>query len=90
MSVSLDEPGTASAPPGEVPEELFIVADGTSPLRSELYGLERLEAHARRLATACELAPLERRSSPLLKAFAANEQSLVRAHRRIVETQVPP
>ena len=55
------------------------------PIRAELYGLDRLEGHARRLAIACALASTARAASPLLRRFEENGRVLVRAHRQIVE-----
>ncbi|MDR3621262.1 MAG: glucoamylase family protein [Paludisphaera borealis] len=50
------------------------------PIRGELLGLDRLERQARRLATACTLAPARRAASPLLKRFADNAKVLRRVH----------
>ena len=57
---------------------------GEAPIRGELYGIEHLEEHARRLASACRLAPPSRQASPLLKRFAESGEALAKAHREIL------
>lgn len=59
------------------------------PIRAELLGLERLEATARRLASACALAPRRRVNSPLLKRFMENRRVLIRARREILRHDRP-
>ncbi len=89
MSVSLK--GSA-APMGSASEPIagpFVDPEGKEPIRGELFGLERLEAHARQLAAACALAPARRAASPLLRRFAENERALVRTHGRIVGDDDP-
>src|SRR5438270_10266062 len=56
---------------------------GEHPLRGELLGVERLEAHARRLAeeTPAAVTP----GKPLLRRFARIGRDLVRAHNLISE-----
>ena len=56
---------------------------GDVPIRGELFGVERLEELAARLAESCGLAPRRRLGSPLLGRFAENERFLQRVHRRI-------
>lgn len=88
MSIAIDElspptPSTSSiAPP---PPSPFLDPEGTEPIRAELFGLERLEAHGRSLAECCVLAARSRANSPLLSRFAENGRILVRAHQRILE-----
>jgi cyclic beta-1,2-glucan synthetase len=74
-------PAAAAADPFA---HLLIDPNSPGPIRAELFGLERLEEHARRLASACRLAPSGRASSPLLRRFAEDGKILARAHQRIV------
>ena len=87
MSLSLGRPDIPTAPPDETTEEFVIAPNGTSPLRSNLYGLEPL---GRPMPAENGCLPgrslFERKSSPLLRSFAANERSLVHAHGRISQT----
>jgi cyclic beta-1,2-glucan synthetase len=75
-------PAAAAADPFANP---VIDPRSPGPIRGELFGPERLEEHARRLAAVCALAPAGRASSPLLRRFADNGRFLMRAHERIVE-----
>jgi cyclic beta-1,2-glucan synthetase len=69
---------TTLTPPPAAPISSVL---GTEPIRRELFGLERLEAHARQLAQA---APVEVVAGfPLLRSFHQNSKALVRAHREI-------
>jgi cyclic beta-1,2-glucan synthetase len=88
MSLSIDEPTAPPEPPAEAAPVAnpLIDPEGLQPIRAELFGIERLEAHARQLAEACVLAPRQRAGSPLLRRFADNGRALVRAHKRILET----
>ncbi len=54
------------------------------PIRAELFGMDRLESQARRLASACVLGKRQGVSSPLLKRFVENRQVLIRARREIL------
>jgi cyclic beta-1,2-glucan synthetase len=85
MSISVSEPTIAPAFAPDHVHELLIDPRREGPIRAELFGLERLEEHARRLATVCTLAPQGRAASPLLREFDQNERVLVRVHRRIAE-----
>jgi cyclic beta-1,2-glucan synthetase len=82
MSLAFDE---LSAPDSTTPPAtpLFDAAS-SGPIRAELFSLERLEAHARRVARACALAARRRASSPLLARFADNGRSLIACHERIL------
>ena len=75
-AASSPEPGRAGAP--------LIDPRGEAPIRAELYGIEHLEEHARRLASACKLAPPAKEPSPLLKRFAESGAALAKAHREIL------
>ena len=84
--MSLIADPTASAAPAADPfADLLIDPNSPGPIQAELFGLERLEEHARRLASVCTLAPAGRANSPLLRRFADNGRFLVRAHARILE-----
>jgi cyclic beta-1,2-glucan synthetase len=67
------------------PEPSFIDPAGTEPIRAELYGLETLEAQARRLADASPVLPGVRAGHPLLTRFMANGRRLARAYEMIRE-----
>ena len=62
----------------------FIDPRGEAPIRAELYGLDRLEALARRLASAALVDPELKAGDLLLRRFAENGEVLVKTHRRIV------
>jgi cyclic beta-1,2-glucan synthetase len=85
MSISVTEPTALTPPATELAPELLIDPSREGPIRAELFGLERLDLQARRLASACALAPPARAASPLLRRFEENGRVLVRVHRRIVE-----
>ena len=57
---------------------------GTEPIRAELFGRERLEAHARQLAACAALAPVVA-GRPLLADFRRNSRALLQAHAFISE-----
>ncbi len=78
--------GRASSPTGQEREGSSPLIDprGEEPIRGELFGIEHLEAHARRLAADCRLAPPSKAGSPLLRRFAENGVALARAHRAIL------
>ena len=76
------------------PEPLSLASDptasplidptGEEPIRAELFGLDGLEALARRVASACTLGrPVAEGGDPLLRRFAENGQVLVKTHREI-------
>src|SRR4051794_22227125 len=83
MSLIAD-PTTSTAPAADPFAHLLIDPRSPGPIRAELFGLERLEEHARRLANVCVLAPAGRASSPLLRRFTEDGRILVRIHERIV------
>jgi cyclic beta-1,2-glucan synthetase len=85
MSISVSEPTTPPALSPDYGPELLIDPRRHGPIRAELFGQERLDQHARRLAAVCTLAPPGRVASPLLREFDENGRVLVRVHRRIVE-----
>ncbi len=66
-----------------ITESILIDPQGNEPIRAELFGVEHLEEHARRLAAVCKLSPLTMTSSPLLKRFHENGTALERAHHSI-------
>ncbi len=57
--------------------------DDAAPIRSELFSVERLEEHARALASAQMVALRERKGEPLSRRLADNETMLVTAYRAI-------
>ena len=59
--------------------------DDSAPIRAELFGVERLEDHARSLAGAQVVMPGVRKGASLSKRLAANEAVLVAAYRDIAE-----
>src|SRR5581483_8802007 len=61
----------------------FIDVSANEPIRAELYGLERLESHARALAEATVVMPQTSAGHPLLRRFVENGQRLVYAHQQI-------
>ena len=61
------------------------VSDPHSPLRSELFGLEGLEQHARHLAHSARLMPRPFADRRLFHRFAENGRELTRVYHRIVE-----
>ncbi len=84
MSPSLEattDPSSLASDPTASP---FVDPRGEAPIRAELYGLDRLEALARRLASAGSVEPELKAGDLLLRRFAENGRVLVRTHRRIV------
>ena len=69
---------TAAAPAGH----FFTDSHGTEPIRADLFGLDRLAAHARLLATHLRVARVVP-GRPLLQHFLANRRCLIRAYREI-------
>src|SRR4051812_3805117 len=69
-------PGAALIPPAWLP-------DSPEPIRSEVLGLESLEALARTLAAACRTAEHSATEGPLLQRVPRNGKILLQAHRRI-------
>ncbi len=59
--------------------------DDDSPIRAELFSIERLEEHARSLALAQAVAMREAPSASLSKRLAANEAALLAAYRDITK-----
>lgn len=59
--------------------------DDTSPIRSELFSVERLEEHGRALAAAQTVAPQQEKGALLAKRLAENEAMLLAAYRSIAE-----
>jgi cyclic beta-1,2-glucan synthetase len=89
MSISIAEQATAPSTVATSPvvslADLLGEPQGPEPIRAELFGLERLDAHARQLAAACITAPPRLRNSPLLARFAENARALASARDRIVD-----
>ncbi len=75
------DPNSLASDPTASP---FIDPRGETPIRAELFGLDRLEALARRLASAAVVEPDLKAGDLLLRRFAESGQVLVRTHRRIV------
>ena len=88
MSTSLEEPAAYIPSLPECNAPPFIDPHGEEPIRAELFGLDHLEAHARKLAAAAVLTPRSRVVTPLLRRFAENGRVLIKAHRRIVEDPI--
>ena len=61
----------------------FLNPRGDAPIRAELYGLDRLEALARQLASIGQVDPKLRAGDLLLKRFAENGQVLTKTVRRL-------
>jgi cyclic beta-1,2-glucan synthetase len=55
------------------------------PIRAEIFGLDHLEAHARKLAAASPKAPGMPSGQPMLRGFSRIGRELDRAHRRIAQ-----
>jgi cyclic beta-1,2-glucan synthetase len=83
MKPSSAPPSPASDPELAPVPVVLIDPRGSEPIRAELLGLERLESHARAMATACVLRPRARANSPLIEQFAANQEILNRVHIRL-------
>ena len=66
------------------PDSFFPHCHGDQPIRAELFGSERLERHARQLATLAQVARVTA-GQPLLSRFRQNSRALFRAHRSISE-----
>jgi len=87
MSTSVAEHSVPlPAGPGlTLPADPPIDLRGDEPIRADLFGMDYLEAHARRLAAGCVPLSTAKSNSPLLRRFAENGKVLVQAHRRILE-----
>src|SRR5262249_14966439 len=81
-SASVTPPANLSGDP--------IFGSEYEPIRAELYGLEHLEAHARRLAETARTAPYPQRDRDLLRRFLHIRRDLERAYRRITEVARGP
>jgi cyclic beta-1,2-glucan synthetase len=80
-------PGTASAAPPAAPAastEVFIQPFDVGPIRAEVYGLERLESHARALAAA-SLQVTTGPTPALLARLRDNGRVLHKVHRQVAE-----
>lgn len=82
-------PSTSATHPPVSLAELLIDPQGQEPIRGEIFGQERLEAHARQLASACVLQPPRCENSPLLRRFGENARVLIEAHARILGDESP-
>ncbi|MCI4370962.1 MAG: hypothetical protein L3J81_06520, partial [Thermoplasmata archaeon] len=80
LTVTVDPTSLASDP---TPSP-FIDPRGEAPIRAELFGLDRLEALAQRLASAAVVDSELKAPDLLLRRFAENGEVLVKTHRRIV------
>src|SRR3954453_15581388 len=76
-----NDPASLASDPTASP---FVDPRGEAPIRAELYGLDRLESLARRLASGGGGEPELKASDLLLGRFAENGRVLIRTHRRIV------
>ena len=59
--------------------------DDAEPIRADLFGVERLEEHARSLAAAQAVATGERRAASLAKRLTDNESVLIAAYHDVAE-----
>jgi cyclic beta-1,2-glucan synthetase len=84
MNSSTVEPVTVLSDDNENISAMLTDPRADDPIRAELLGVERLEAHARRLAHACLLAAPRRASSPLLARFVENGRVLKRVHEQLL------
>jgi cyclic beta-1,2-glucan synthetase len=75
---------TLSSPVSVGTQDFCRHARGNDPIRSEMFGLERIEAHAKQLA---EWAVVDRHISPqpLRQRFAESSRAFLLAHKRISE-----
>ena len=80
LAATVDPTSLASDPTSSP----FIEPRGEAPIRAELFGLDRLEELARRLASAAVVDPEVEAGDLLLSRFAENGQVLVKTHRRIL------
>ena len=80
--MTTSEPGSAVAGSVGTPDHFFSDPLGHEPVRAELFGLDRLEAHARQLAAHVRRAPVVA-GRPLLRRFMHNRRCLLTAHREI-------
>ncbi len=64
--------------------------DDTEPVRAELFGVERLEEHARSLAAAQPVLPGPRKGHPLIARLLDNAAFLLTSNRAIAETAASP
>jgi cyclic beta-1,2-glucan synthetase len=80
-SVEAAPVGNASGLPGST----LLNLQEHEPIRAELFGIDHLEDHARRLAELSRLAPPNRPGHPLLRRFPQIGRDLDRAHQRITE-----
>ena len=76
---------TLTERPSDQSSEQVAAADPHAPLRSELFGFEGLEQHARHLATSARLTPKPFADRRLFQRFAENGRELTRVYHRIVE-----
>ena len=67
---------------GRAAGHFFTDSHGAEPIRGDLFGLDRLVAHARLLATRLRAARVVP-GRPLLRHFLANRRSLIHAYREI-------
>lgn len=81
MSVSTERPSVAVGRTA-APDRLPALPLGDEPIRAEIFGLEGLENHARRLAAAARVGRV--RPYPLHRRFLENGLELAASHRRIV------
>ena len=81
LAAATVDPQSLASDPTSSP---FIDPRGGAPIRAELYGLDRLEALACRLASAALVDPDLKVGDLLLRRFAENGEVLVKTHRRIV------
>jgi cyclic beta-1,2-glucan synthetase len=84
MTTSLAEPVAALAVAPGTASAFFTDPSGREPIRAELYGLEHLELHARRLAAGSATQPRTDAGHPLLRRFVQNGRRLNQAHERII------
>ncbi len=84
MNSSTTEPANVLSHARESVSVMFVDPLSDEPIRAELLGLERLEDHARRLASACVLASTRPAASPLLARFVENAGVLTQVHEELL------
>jgi cyclic beta-1,2-glucan synthetase len=74
------------APEAAPTSDVFIDPHGIAPLRAETFGLERLEAYARYLASASHVSTSPKLRRPLLRRLRENSEFLQATNRQIGES----
>jgi cyclic beta-1,2-glucan synthetase len=83
-TTTIDAPPSSELSTGPL-GHFFTDSANHDPIRAELFGLEHLQSHARRLAHLSTVRPGIRKGHPLLRRFLENGRRLVFAHEFITE-----